>query len=260
MSGVIVERPSPGIARLVLDRPDQRNALDMELARALREALDDAAADDEVRAVVLAANGPVFSVGGDIKLMHQAGAADRPELLEKLVNHFHAGIASIATMPKPVVAAVRGAAGGGGLSLALACDLVVVDEKCKLSLAFTGIGLSPDGGSTHHLPRLIGPLRAAELAYLNPTIDGAQALAWGLANRAVPADKVDAEALALVEKLASGATRAFARTKELLRARGTLAESLANEAQSIAQLSGEADAGEGIEAFIEKRAPRFRGR
>lgn len=260
MSAVLSERPAPGVMRLVLNRPEQRNALDLVLARELREALDDASADDEVRAVLIAANGPSFSAGGDIKAMLEAGAAGRPELLGQLTNHFHAAVTAIAQMPKPVVAAARGGAGGGGMALLMACDLAVVDEAGRFVMGYCGIGLSPDGGSTHHLVRMVGLQRATELCLLNPQLDGKRLVELGLAARAAAADKVDEEALGLATKLAAGPTRAFARTKELLRAGRPLVEALAAEQESIVGLSGDADAGEGIEAFVEKREPRFRGR
>jgi len=250
------------IVRVVMNRPEQRNAIDLALARALREALDDAAADDEVRAVILAGNGPTFSAGGDVKMMHEAGSAGREPLLLDVTRHFHAAVNAIATMPKPVIAAVRGGAGGGGLSLMLACDLAVVDEKAKLVVGFNAIGLTPDGGSTFHLPRMIGWRRAFELAALNETLDGKRAVELGLATRAVEAAKVDETAQALAKQLAAGPTRAFAQTKRLFResfARG-LGDAFAVESETIAATSAEADGGEGIDAFVEKRPPRFRGR
>lgn len=257
---VIVERPAPGVARLVMSRPEQRNAIDQALARGLREALEDVAADDAVRAVLLAGAGPTFCAGGDLRMMVEAGQAGREQLLLDVTRHFHAAVAAIATMPKPVIAAVRGGAGGGGLSLLLACDLVVIDEAAKLLFAFNAIGLSPDGGSSFHLPRVLGWRRATELALLNEPLDGKRAVELGLATRAVAADKVDEEGLALATRLAAGPTRAYGRTKELLRAQRPLAEALEAERETIAALSAEVDAGEGIDAFLEKRAPRFQGR
>ncbi len=255
-------RREGAVATVAMNRPEQRNAIDLALARALREALEDVGADDEVRAVVLAGNGPTFSAGGDIKMMQEAGSAGREPLLLDVTRHFHAAVAAIAGMPKPVVAAVRGGAGGGGLSLMLACDLAIVDEKAKLVVAFNALGLSPDGGSTWHLPRMIGWRRAIELAFENELFDGKRAVELGLATRAVAAAKVDEEAQALATKLAAGPTRAFARTKELFRdaSARTLGEALSVESETIAALSAEADGGEGIDAFVEKRPPRFRGR
>ncbi|HEX2571140.1 MAG TPA: enoyl-CoA hydratase-related protein [Polyangia bacterium] len=253
-----VDHPAPGVRRLVFDRPEARNALDLELLRAFAEAVQIASTDEAVRAVLLAGSGASFSVGGDVKLMDQAGQERRPQLLRELVRHFHTAVLGIASMPKPVVAAVRGGAGGGGLSIMLACDLAVVDEAGKFAVGFNLIGLSPDGGLTYHLPRRVGLQRAAELCFLNPIFDGRRAVELGLANRAVPAERVDEEALALAAQLASGPTRAFARTKELLRAERGLSETLVAERQSISELSGEPDATEGLQAFVSKRPPRFR--
>jgi 2-(1,2-epoxy-1,2-dihydrophenyl)acetyl-CoA isomerase len=257
---VVVEKSAPGVARVVMNRPEQRNAIDLAMARGLREALEDAAADDEVRVVVLSGAGPTFCAGGDIKMMQEAGSAGREAGLLQVTRHFHAAVAALAQMHKPTVAAVRGGAGGGGLSLMLACDLAVVDEAAKLVFAFNAIGLTPDGGSSHHLPLAVGLKRAFELAFENPVFDGKRAVELGLANRAVAASKVEEEALALAGKLAAGPTRAFGKTKELFRAARPLVEQLAVESETIASMSAEVDAGEGIDAFLEKRAPRFRGR
>jgi 2-(1,2-epoxy-1,2-dihydrophenyl)acetyl-CoA isomerase len=259
---VLVEKPAPGVLRVVMNRPEARNALDLALARSLREAMEDAGADDEVRAVILAGNGPTFSAGGDIKMMAEAGSAGREALLLDVTRHFHAAVSAIAGMGKPVIAAVRGGAGGGGLSLMIACDLAIIDEKAKVVVAFNALGLTPDGGSTWHLPRLLGLKKALELSFTNEIVDGKRAVELGLANRAVAGAKVDEEALALATTLAQGPTRAFGKTKELFRSSGqrTLAESLAVESETISALSAEADGGEGIDAFVEKRAPRFRGR
>ena len=257
---VKLERPTDGVVRVVMSRNELKNALDAALARALRESLEEAAGDDTVRAVVLAGGEKMFSVGGDIRMMQEAGSAGRPDVLVRVIDSFHAAVLAIATMPKPVIAAVCGGAGGGGLSLMMACDLAVVDEAGKFVVGFNAIGLSPDGGSTFHLARLAGLKRATELCFLNQVFDGRRAVELGLANRAVPIDKVEEEALALATKLAAGPTRAFARTKELLRAGRSLGESLDAEAESIAALSSEVDAGEGIDAFLEKREPRFRAR
>jgi 2-(1,2-epoxy-1,2-dihydrophenyl)acetyl-CoA isomerase len=258
---VEIERPAPGVARVVMNRPEARNALDLALARALREALEDVSADDTLRAVILAGAGPTFSAGGDVKMMAEAGSAGREALLIDVTRHFHGAVAAIAAMHKPAIAAVRGGAGGGGLALMLACDLAIVDEQAKLVFAFNALGLTPDGGSTFHLPRLVGLKRAFELAFLNEPIDGRRAVELGLANRAVPGDQVDEQALALAVRLAAGPTRAFGHTKELLRSSSArpLAEALTVESETIAAISAEADAGEGIDAFVDKRAPRFRG-
>lgn len=244
-----------------MNRPAARNAIDLALARALREALEDVSADDTVRAVILAGAGPTFSAGGDIKMMAEAGSAGREALLLDVTRHFHAAISAIAAMHKPVIAAVRGGAGGGGLALMMACDLAIVDEQAKLVFAWSALGLTPDGGATFHLTRLVGVKRALEMAFLNEPIDGRRAVEFGLANRAVPADDVEKEAVTLAARLGAGPTRAFGRTKELLRASmgRVLSETLAIESETIAAVSAEVDAGEGIDAFVEKRAPRFRG-
>jgi 2-(1,2-epoxy-1,2-dihydrophenyl)acetyl-CoA isomerase len=244
------------VARITLNRPEAGNALDLELATALRKAAEGLRGSD-VGAVILTGAGRAFCVGGDLNYMH--GAEELGDAVLRLASQFHGGLQALAALNAPVISAVRGAAAGGGMSLAIACDLVLAAESARFTMAYTAIGFSPDGGSTWMLPRLIGRLRAAELTLLNETLDAAAARELGLVTRVVADDVLDAEADALARRLADGPARAHGATKRLLRessSRG-FAEQMAEEARTIAALAAAPDGREGVAAFLEKRAPAF---
>jgi len=256
---VRIDRPAEGVARVTLDRPDARNALSVELCSELAERLAEVQCDDAVRAVVLAGAGKAFCVGGDIAAMHAAGD-DVRVFLRRLTLEFHGVITAITRMPKPVIAAVRGAAGGGGLSMALACDLVVCAEDAKLVTAYTAIGLPPDGGLTFQLTRALGPHRALAHLLRNEPILPEEGRAHGLIHTVVPAAEVDERAVALAAELARGPTASYAAIKRLVWSWDALETTLENERQQIADAAGRADGREGIAAFVEKRKARFAGR
>ncbi|MBX5441563.1 MAG: enoyl-CoA hydratase/isomerase family protein, partial [Solirubrobacteraceae bacterium] len=204
-----------------------------------------------------------FGAGADLKDVAGRGtAADgRPDLQGVLEEVYHPIIVGLRTMEKPVVAAVNGPAVGIGLSLALACDLVVAAESAYFLLAFVNIGLAPDGGSSLLVPARVGFARAAELAMLGERLSARDALAWGLVNRVVPDDALAGEALALARRLAAGPTRAHAAIKRQLNASvyARLEEQLALEARLQQEMASTADFVEGVSAFVQKREPRYRG-
>jgi 2-(1,2-epoxy-1,2-dihydrophenyl)acetyl-CoA isomerase len=246
------------VARLILNRPEAGNALNIELATALTEAAEGLQGSD-VGAVILTGAGKSFCVGGDLTWMHDEGDEVRDAVL-RLATKFHAGIEALAALDAPVISAVRGAAAGGGMSLAIAADIVLAAESARFTMAYTAIGFSPDGGSSWTLPRLVGPRRAAELMLFNERLEPEAARELGLVNRVVADDALDAEANALARRIADGPTPAYAGVKRLLRdtwARD-LHEQLAEEARTIADLSGHPIGREGVTAFLEKRAPHWR--
>jgi 2-(1,2-epoxy-1,2-dihydrophenyl)acetyl-CoA isomerase len=248
------------VARITLNRPDAANALNMEMGLDLMHASIRASEDPAVRAVILTGAGKMFSGGGDLKSF--AAQEDRlPGHLKEVALYLHAAISRFVRMDAPVIAAVNGSAGGAGMSLCLFADLVLAAESAKFTLAYTRAGLSPDGGSTYFLPRIVGVRRALELALTNRVLSAKEACEWGIVTTVVPDAELQAEAQTLAKSLAAGATRAFGAAKRLLH--HSSAESLETqmelEAQAIADQARTADAREGIAAFIAKRAASFRG-
>src|SRR5947209_2792740 len=248
------------VARITLNRPDAANALDMEMARDLMHVSIRASEDPAVRAVILTGAGKMFSGGGDLKSFAAQGDA-LPGHLKEVALYLHAAISRFVRMDAPVIAAVNGTAGGGGMSLCLFADLVLAAESAKFAMAYTRAGLSPDGGSTYFLPRIIGLRRALELAIRNRVLTAREAYEWGLVTRVLADGALAAEAEALAQDLARGATQAYGAAKRLLH--HSFAESLETqmelEAQSIAAQARGRDAREGIAAFIAKRPPNFTG-
>lgn len=251
---------SNGVATITINRPEAANSINLELARELlASALK--CEDSEVRAVLLTGNGRAFSTGGDLKEFSLQGDGLSAHLRETTV-YFHAAISRLARLHAPVIAAVNGVAAGAGMSLACACDIVLAAESARFTMAYTRVGLSPDGSGTWFIPRLIGHRRALELALTNRVLTAAEALEWGLITRVVPDDQLLSDAQALARDLAGGPTRAYAAAKRLIHSSWTesLESQLELETESIAALGGATDAVEGIQAFLEKRAPEFQGR
>ena len=247
-----------GVARLTLNRPDAGNALDPMLARALADRAAELEARDDVGAVLLGAAGQAFCVGGDLRFMREAGDAV-DGAVRALATDFHRALESLARLDAPVVVAVNGVAAGGGMSLAIAGDVVIAATSARFTMAYTAAGLSPDGGSTWTLPRLVGVRRATELMLLNERLDAQRALQLGLVNRVVADAELEATASDLAQSLAAGPTRAYGEVKRLLRASmtTTLADQLVEEATTIGRMAGSPDGREGIAAFLDKRPPDF---
>jgi 2-(1,2-epoxy-1,2-dihydrophenyl)acetyl-CoA isomerase len=250
-----------GAAKLELNRPERLNAWNDQLSTDLLAALNAAADDPDVRAVLVSGAGRAFSSGADLgdRLSGQSG---QPDVYSRLTDRYHPIIVGIRQMAKPVVSAVTGAAAGIGLSLALACDLVVAAESAYFLLAFVNIGLVPDGGSSLLVPSRVGFARAAEMAMLGERVPARQALEWGLINRVWPDGEFTTRADELLERLANGPTRSYAGTKRELNRwlyEGMDAQ-LEFEARLQQEMAGSADFAEGVLAFAEKRPVRFTGR
>jgi 2-(1,2-epoxy-1,2-dihydrophenyl)acetyl-CoA isomerase len=248
-------------ARLLLNRPEALNAWNEQFGLDLLDAVTKVAEDDSIRAVLLTGAGRGFSSGADLKEQRGSGEDGLPDLSARLKEIYHPIITGLREMPKPVVAAVNGPAVGIGCSLALAADLIVAAESAYFLLAFVNIGLVPDGGSTALLPARIGFGRAAEMAMLGERVPAAQALDWGLVNRVVPDDRLDAEATELLAKLANGPTRSYAGSKKLLNRRlyADLVGQLDAEAAAQREQGRSQDFVEGVTAFVEKRPAKFTG-
>ena len=251
-----------GVCTITLNRPAALNALNQDLAIGLRDAVLAAEQDAAVRCLVIR-GGQSFMAGGDLKwfddlVRSRAPAQNRIEF-ERFAGEVHAVVISLRRMPKPALAAVRGAAAGFGLSLMMACDLVLAADNAYFSLAYSLIGASPDGGSTFALPRIVGAKKAMEIALLAERFDAATAERLGLVNRVVPAASLDEETGKLAARLAAGPTAVYARTKQLLNAslNSSLESQLQREAEAFAQSASEPAFAEGVRAFIEKRKPQW---
>ena len=246
-----------GVAWLVLNRPDAGNAVDLALARDLMHATIACSGDRGVRAVLLTGAGRNFCVGGDLRSF--AAQDPLPNHLKEVTTYLHAAVSRLARMDAPVVAAVQGSAAGAGMSLAIAADIVLVAESARFVLAYTRIGLSPDGSASFSLPRLVGLRMALDLALTNRPVSAAEAVASGLATRAVSDGDLLDEAEQVARQLATGPTAAFGAAKRLLREsiEHSLETQLELETQALCANAASADAREGITAFLEKREPRF---
>jgi 2-(1,2-epoxy-1,2-dihydrophenyl)acetyl-CoA isomerase len=250
------------VATVELDRPEAMNAWDAQLGDDLRRAVEEVAADDAVRAVVVTGAGRAFSAGADLKAGFDPTPEGFPDVGKALRERYHPIITGIREMPKPVVAAVNGAAAGIGCSLALACDLVVAAESAYFLLAFVNIGLVPDGGSSLLIPARVGFTRAAEMAMLGERVPAPKALEWGLINRVTADGELRAEVDALADRLAAGPTRSYAGSKRQLNAwlYSRMYEQLELEASIQQEMAASGDFQEGVVAFLEKRPARFAGR
>lgn len=252
-----------GTAVIELNRPGAMNAWNYQFGVDLLAAVEQVAADDDVRAVCITGAGRGFSSGADLKDMgdRETTPEGHPDVYSTLTQRYHPIITGLRTMPKPVVAAVNGPAVGIGLSLALAADLVVAKESAYFLLAFVNIGLVPDGGSSLFVPERIGFTRAMEMAMLGERVAASQALEWGLINRVVADDDFGAEVDELMDRLAAGPTRSYAGTKRQLNAwlYERMDAQLELEATIQQEMAGSGDFVEGVLAFIQKRQAEFKG-
>ena len=248
-----------GVATLTLNRPEVLNAFNDEMAREVQDALKTAERDAAVRCLVLTGAGKGFCAGPDLGALRSRSEA--VSFRAHLQATYNPIISRLRGLEKPVIGQINGAAAGAGLGLALACDLRYAAEGAKFRMAFSGIGLAPDSGTSFFLPRLIGYARAYELAATNAPLTAAQALAWGLVNAVYPAEQLAAEVQAMAKKLAMAPTKALGLTKRAMNraALFTIDEALDYEAQLQEIAGGTADYQEGVAAFLEKRAANFRG-
>ena len=250
-----------GVAHLTLNRPDAANTIQREICRELMEASIAIDEDPSVRAVVLGGKGKMFSGGGDLKSF--SGQGERlPAYAKEVTTYLHAAVSRLTRMDAPVVAAVHATAAGAGMSLVCACDFVIAAKSAKFTMAYTKAGLTPDGSSTYFLPRIVGLRRAMELTLTNRMLTADEAADLGIVTRVVPDAEVHEAADAFARELASGATRAYGLTKRLLHQSfvETLETQMELESRAIADIMRTDDAKEGIDSFVNKRAPKFRGR
>jgi 2-(1,2-epoxy-1,2-dihydrophenyl)acetyl-CoA isomerase len=252
-----------GVATITLSRPDAMNSLNIATKEALRDAVTEAAADEQVRCVVLTGSGRAFCVGQDLKehLAGLTGEADVP-LSDTVEKHYNPIMLALSTMPKPVIAAVNGVAAGAGASLAFAADFRILVESAGYNTSFAGVALSCDTGSSWTLPRLVGRAKAMELLYFPRTVSAQEALELGLATQVVGEDELAGAVGELSRRLAAGPTVAFGSIRQAVAyaAAHPLEESLAFEAEKMALTGGTEDHLAAVNAFVAKEKPVYQGR
>jgi 2-(1,2-epoxy-1,2-dihydrophenyl)acetyl-CoA isomerase len=247
-----------GVARICLIRPDAANTIDLVFAEEFETAAE-ACVEGRARVVLVTAVGRQFCGGGDLKSF--ADQADLGAHLEDVTQHFHAGIVTFVEMDAPVVVAVQGAVAGAGLGLVGAADIVVAGKSATFVMAYTRLGLTPDGSSSWFLSRHVGLRRALDLTLTNRVLSADEALAWGLITRLVTDEQVLKEAESIIEPLATGPTAAYGVSARLLRSAtgNTLRTQLRQEADALVERARAVDGLEGVRSFVEKRSANFRG-
>lgn len=260
-SKTVLEERSGAVATIRLNRPDKLNALTPELGRALVHALLRAAEDKSVRAVVVTGAGRAFCAGGDLNLLRDVRKRKATRELEGLLIAGKEICLAIATMTKPVIAAVNGAAAGGGMNLALACDMRIASSQAKFAESFANVGLYPDFGGTYFLPRIVGSAMAAELFYTAELLSAEDALRLGIVNRVFPAEQFQEETRKMAESLAAAPPIAIRDVKRTILAddRRTLEAKLEEEVRLQIHCFESEDCLEGLNSFFEKRKPNFKG-
>jgi len=248
------------VATLSFNRPEVYNALDAEMMIEFRAATELVQKDPGVRAVVLRGEGKAFAAGGDVSVFHQH-IAELPDVIVRWGREMHFAILALRRMAKPVLASVHGACAGAGFSILCAADLAVAAEDARFSLAYANIGASPDGGSSHCLPRLVGYKKAMELTLLPELFDARTARELGLVNWVVPAELLAAETQRIAERLASGPTVAHGEAKRLINQslERSIETQMEEELLAFSRCAATHDLAEGVAAFVAKRKPVFRG-
>ena len=252
-----------GVATLTLNRPERLNALGDTLRDDLLDAITRSSADPEVRVMVVTGAGKGFCSGGDVKAMNEAKESGRERsLMDRIAPSRDRTLLAMRDAPQPIIAAVNGAAAGAGMNLALACDIRIASTAARFSQAFVKRGLHPDWGGTYFLPRLVGMAKACELTFTGDVVDAQEALSLGLVSQVVAPEELMPAVLALARKIAAGPPVAIRLAKRGLyrNAESGLREALEFETFAQNACTETEDAREGIKAFVEKRAPVFRGR
>ena len=264
MADEILKRVENGLAVLTLNRPERLNALTSNMIAGLGGILAELAADPAIGCVVLTGAGKGVCSGGDVAV--QAARAGKSTLSpEQRADGLRAGMEAsrlLHEMPKPTIAMVNGVAAGAGMSLALACDMRIVAESARMTVAFAKVGLSGDYGGSYFLTRIVGPALARELYFTSEMLNSARLSALGLASRVVADDRLEAETMELATRFATGPRMAWRYIKRNMKAaeEGTLADTLDSEAFGMLRCRETADHAEAAKAFVEKRAPVFSGR
>ena len=258
----IIYSSADGIARITLNRPDRLNSFTTSMHAELRDALAKVASDGTARVLLLTGAGRGFCAGQDLSDRAVAPGSAAVDLGESIEKNYRPLVLGLRNLPMPVLCAVNGVAAGAGANIALACDIVVAAKSASFIQAFSKIGLVPDSGGTHFLPRLLGTARAMGLAMFGDKLSAEQAAEWGLIWKCVEDAELGTAADALLAQLAQAPTRGLAAIKRALYASwgNTLEDALDLERDLQRELGGSADYREGVDAFLNKRPPRFTGK
>ncbi len=248
-----------GVATITLNRPEVYNALNDGITYELQDAFKAVMKDEQVRVVVLTGEGKAFCSGQDLKA---ASGQEKRSFLDSLHKRYNPIIRLMRNLPKPILCRLNGVAAGAGCSLALACDMIVADEEATLIEVFINIGLVPDSGSSYFLPRLVGTAKAFELCAMGSRLKASEAVQLGIVTKAVPAAQLDEALKTYTDYFAKAPTKAIGLIKKMLQksAVSTLDEMLDYEAYSQEIAGGTHDYKEGVNAFLEKRKPEFKGK
>ena len=252
---------SNNIATITLNRPENANALNPIMAKELSNMAIECDENKDIRAVIIEGSGKMFCAGGDLKAFSDAGDS-APALIKQMAGDLHIAISRFSRMDAPTIAAVNGTAAGAGFSIAISADVVISTKSAKFVMAYTNAGLSPDGSSTYFLPRRIGDRRARELMLTNRVLSAEEALDWGLINKIVDQKNLSTTTRELAEEFASGPTLAYGKVKNLLNASfdNGLETQMELETRGISDMARSSDGREGIQAFLNKRKPNFKGK
>tara|TARA_B100000900_G_scaffold409355_1_gene425145 strand:+ start:260 stop:1090 length:831 start_codon:yes stop_codon:yes gene_type:complete len=264
LSMELIEEKKGPITTLIFNRPEIRNALTKDMKDSLSRTLHKIAQDETVKVVVLTGKGQHFMAGGDLNSMQKTLDLPKEEIKDyflKRIYDLNPIITCLQQMPKPVIASVSGAAAGAGVSLALACDLIIAEPSSYFVLGYCNIGTTPDGGATYNLTQCVGIKKAMELSLLGDKVEASTAHKIGIVNYVTEEGSLVSETDALSSRLANGPTRVYARTKRLLYGslKNELQSQLQNEAISFSECAIEPDFKEGVKAFFNKKPPKFLG-
>lgn len=260
MSELVVTTVAQSIATVRLNDPDSLNALSVPMANAFKSELERLAADESVRVLVVTGTGRGFCAGGDVQSFYDH-RDDPHDVMQQVLDGLHGAIEVLLDVPFPTIAAINGTVAGAGMGVALATDLAIAVDSALFTMAYTGIGVSPDGSSTFSLPRLVGTRVAMDMILTNRRIMAPEAASLGLINQSVSEDDFNMTVTGIATRLAEGPTQAYVRSRRLIRESlgSDPTSQMAREADSILAASDTRDFYEGVTAFIEKRRPDFTG-
>ena len=264
MAEEVILKLNNNIAIVKFNRPEVLNAMNEDFGKCLIDVSQKILSNKSLKCIVFEGSGDHFCAGGDINMFGKIldlSPEERKDHFQKFLSQLHMAILNFINTPVPIIAKVRGAAAGFGLSLVLCSDLAIASSDSKFNLAYNHIGLSPDGGSTFFLPRLVGIKKAKEIAFLGHRLDAEKALELGIINRITKNEDLDSSVNALVEELSKGPTKAIGLTKKLINQSLYTNEvvQLQTETEFFSMSSATSDFEEGVKSFLEKRKPIFKG-